>query len=273
MNLESFLRDYIEQNAYVTEDMAIRADMAGMKMYDEPLVAYADANDGIFDEFVTNPEILQCKCMHPAQWLPGAKTVVSVFFPLTEHVKKSNAADMSMPSDEWLQARYEGQNMIADCTRALVEHIKSMGYRAIAPCIDPRKWLSMGDEDNQSNAAFVPNWSERHAAFAAGLGTFGLSRGLITNKGIAGRFTSVITDWHHEPTKREYTGVYEYCSMCGKCIKNCPAVAISFESGKQHYPCKVFLDKVEQKSAPRYGCGKCQVAVPCQSGIPPRGAE
>lgn len=73
-------------------------------------------------------------------------------------------------------------------------------------------------------------WSERHAAYVCGLGTFGLSKGLITKKGIAGRFTSLITDLPLLADERAYTDVYEYCT--------------------------------------RYGCGLCQVRVPCEAGIP-----
>ncbi|MEX1376212.1 MAG: 4Fe-4S binding protein [Eubacteriales bacterium] len=268
MNIENFINEFVAKNTYITKENAANEAMIGLKMYDEPLVAYASAEDGIFHEYATKKEILQNKFMPPKEWLNEASTVISVFFPLSDEVKKSNAANMDMPSIEWLQARYEGQEMIVRCTKALVEYLQSSGYAAAAPCVDERKWLSMGDEEHQDNSYFVPNWSERHAAFAAGHGTFSLSRGLITKRGVAGRFTSVITNYFHAPTPREYTDIYEYCNKCGKCIANCPAGAISFEHGKQHYPCMLFLDKVEEMCSPRYGCGKCQVAVPCQNGIP-----
>ena len=60
-------------------------------------------------------------------------------------------------------------------------------------------------------------WSERHAAYVCGLRTFGLSKGLITKKGIAGRFTSLITDLPLLADERAYTDVYEYCTRCGAC--------------------------------------------------------
>lgn len=56
--------------------------------------------------------------------------------------------------------------------------------------------------------------------------------------------------------------------MCGACVKNCPVDAISLEEGKDHKICCDFLDITGKKFKPRYGCGKCQVSVPCQSSIP-----
>jgi epoxyqueuosine reductase QueG len=101
-----------------------------------------------------------------------------------------------------------------------------------------------------------------------GLGTFGLSKGLITSKGIAGRFGSIITSLYLPPNKREYEEIYEYCSMCGACVKKCPVNAISIEKGKNHIICSKFLNQTVEKYKPRYGCGKCQVGVPCESMIP-----
>lgn len=37
-----------------------------------------------------------------------------------------------------------------------------------------------------------------------GLGIFGLSKGLITSKGIAGRFGSIVTELQIIPNEREY---------------------------------------------------------------------
>jgi epoxyqueuosine reductase QueG len=101
-----------------------------------------------------------------------------------------------------------------------------------------------------------------------GLGTFGLSKGLITRKGIAGRFGSIITELYLSPDKRGYENIYEYCSMCGRCVKNCPVNAITIENGKNHIICSDFLDKTREKYSPRYGCGKCQINVPCEFIIP-----
>lgn len=119
-----------------------------------------------------------------------------------------------------------------------------------------------------SQAAFTSRWSERHAAYISGLGTFGLHKGLITERGTCGRFVSVLTDLPLPPTPRPYTGLYDYCTHCGACVRRCPVGAISQKAGKDHVACAYFVDWTMALYAPRYGCGKCQVGVPCQSRNP-----
>jgi epoxyqueuosine reductase len=71
-----------------------------------------------------------------------------------------------------------------------------------------------------------------------------------------------------KPSTRQYTSHNEYClfysqGTCNKCITRCPAEAITAE-GLDKSKCREYLDlhaKVE-------GCGLCQTAVPCESGIP-----
>lgn len=267
--IEKLIKEHTAEGVFdrISADEAIKEKYIGLKIFDEPLIGYASADDELFDEFVSREEILSCRFMHPKKWLPEAKTVVSVFFPFTDEVKNSNAADMAMPSDEWQHARYEGQKHLNNMTKHIRDGMIDAGYKCVAPAFDERFIGSYVDE-KKSNKDYGGNWSERHAAYVAGLGTFGLSKGLITKRGVAGRFLSVITNMEAVPTPRDYSGIYDYCNMCGICIRNCPANAISFEQGKQHVPCHAFLNSVLSKKRPRYGCGKCQVAVPCMNCAP-----
>lgn len=142
------------------------------------------------------------------------------------------------------------------------------------PALDERFELAIPTRDPQNkgknftNEDFGSNWSERHVAYACGQGTFSLSKGIITKKGVAGRFISIVTDYKHEPTERYYEGLYDNCNMCGACIPKCPPLAITLEEGKKHNPCARFVGWTGEKFAPRYGCGKCQVGVPCMNEIP-----
>lgn len=85
---------------------------------------------------------------------------------------------------------------------------------------------------------------------------------------MAGRIGSIITNLELEKTQRAYTAIYEYCTMCGACTKKCPVDAISIKTGKNHILCSDYVDQIEEKYKPRYGCGKCQVGIPCESQIP-----
>lgn len=88
-------------------------------------------------------------------------------------------------------------------------------------------------------------WSEQHAAYACGLGTFGLSRGLISEKGIAGRYASILVSERWQATERGCTGIDDYCIKCGVCAKNCPAQAISLENGKNNILCNAHVEKMK----------------------------
>jgi epoxyqueuosine reductase QueG len=253
---------------FVKKEIAFRPELAGMQIFDEPVFGYASADDDYFEE-AKKPGIIGPNYMTPKEWLPGAKTVISFFLPFTEQVRAANRENMAWPADEWLHARIEGQAFQDRICRFAEELLKKEGFSALAPMIDPR--IGRGNTpitDRADQNCYPSNWSERHAAYAAGLGTFGLSRGLISRKGVAGRYTSIITTASFEAGKRPYTGVYDYCNNCGACIRNCPAKAISTEKGKMHYPCSKFLNAVKEKHAPYYGCGKCQVKVPCEEKAP-----
>jgi len=241
----------------ISEKVALDISVVGMKIFEIPIFAFGAADDALFTKY-KEANIIGDPFLTPREWLPGAKTVISFFLPFTDRIKKANSKNNDWPADEWLQARHEGQHFLNELMCHIQKQICEAGYKCLAPSLDSRFSV-----DNKS----IPNWSERHAAYACGLGTFGLSKGLITEKGVCGRFGSVLTDLNIGITERRYTDIYEYCNMCGICIQNCPAKAIS-ENGKDSVLCAAFLDKVREKHSPRYGCGKCQVDVPCESCIP-----
>lgn len=243
-------------------------------IYDPPLVGFGDAHDGLFDKY-KKPAVIGPWHMSPDEWLPGAETVVSIFFPFSEDVRRSNRSG-DQPSYEWLYGRIEGQAYIAVFSGKLKELIENNGIAVCVPSIDARfRSFKRGEGlDGYSDArpdTYGSRWSERHAAYVCGLGTFGLSKGLITSRGIAGRFTSLIISDKITPDKRPYSGIYDYCPMCGACAKNCPAGAITIENGKDHILCEKWLNRTAEKYAPRYGCGKCQTGVPCENCIPVKG--
>ncbi|KJS19220.1 MAG: 4Fe-4S ferredoxin [Clostridiaceae bacterium BRH_c20a] len=269
--------EFIEtsEDNYIKKENAISDITVGMKIFEAPILAFGDAEDEYFTR-LKDPVAIGSHFKLPKEWLPQGKTVISYFLPFTETVKRGNSLEVIWPSQEWLHGRYEGQMLLNKLSLYLQRELINAGYQSIAPSQDEGFWSKRKPVEGLINEdyyepnllSFTSNWSERHVAFVCGLGTFGLSKGLITKKGLAGRFGSIVTELQLTPNAREYEDIYEYCSECGVCITQCPVNAISFENGKNHHICCEFVDETKIKYKPRYGCGKCQVSVPCESCIP-----
>lgn len=241
----------------------------GTVLYDTPLIGFAAASDEIFETY-KQKEVIGPRFLTPAEWLRTAKTVVSFFLPFSAAVRISNRADGTDPSAEWLYGRIEGQAFIGKFMAALKQMLEGKGIEVCVPSMDERFDVKFETTLTTERPDFraESRWSERHAAYACGLGTFGLSRGLISEKGMAGRYAGLIVSEEWTATGRGYMGIEDYCIKCGACARNCPVQAISLEYGKNNVLCNDHLEKMKKKYSPRYGCGKCQVGVPCEYEAP-----
>jgi epoxyqueuosine reductase QueG len=237
------------------------AELGLERIYELPLVGLAAASDPLYKE-LKNPEAIGPAHMSPEEWLPEAETVISYFLPFSIQIRQANHIP-GLPATEWLYGRIEGEACNTGLRQFLIDEIQKAGGKAIAPPLDTR--FSIINKRS--------NWSERHTAFIAGLGTFGLSKSLITIKGCAGRYGSIVTSLKMVPTPRPYQDPYQYCpgvteGACLACIPRCATGAIS-EQGKDVEACSSYLDNTIRPSfKPRYGCGKCQTAVPCEHALP-----
>jgi epoxyqueuosine reductase len=245
------------------------SDIGIEKIFEQPLVGVASAEDPLFKRF-KDPSIVGENHFLPSEWLPGAKSIISYFLPFSEEIRLANRK-VGLPAQEWLYGRIEGQQFNGFLSERIVDLIKSSKKgNAVAPAIDPRFEVS---------DSMVSNWSERHVAYVAGLGTFSLSRSLITEKGCAGRFGSIVSTRDFTMTKRKYNTPFEYCSFCGECIQRCPVRAIAIlsnekKAGMDRTKCRNYVDtKIRPRFKPRYGCGKCQTAVQCEHRIPVEGSK
>ena len=200
-------------------------------------------------------------------------TVIAYILPQTEAVKADNRKETNRPAERWARTRIFGEKFNTSLHQHLVRSFTDSGIDALAPTLAP------GWKVTQSpRYGFASFWSQRHAAHAAGLGTFGLCDGLITPKGKAMRVGSIIVRCQIPPTPRPYSDHREYClfyskGICKECIPRCPVGALS-EAGHDKATCRKFLSEVTAKFVKErfkfdgYGCGLCQTGVPCESGIP-----
>ena len=240
-----------------------------IKLFDAPVVSFASATDPFFDE-LKKPNVVGPNHLNPREWLPGAKTVISFFYPFTEEVRATNRQP-GLPSRIWLAAKAAGETFVHTTNYELTRFLAGSGATSIVPDHDPRyKMARYGDVS-------APNWSERHIGYVVGLGTFGLHKSLITAKGSAGRLGSIITIAELIPSGRAYKDKNAYCpyftdGSCDACVNRCPGHAVNKNGENQAVKCARYCkDEVVPSIAPviyRGGCGKCMNAVPCESGIP-----
>ncbi len=242
----------------------------GGAMFDSPLLAVAAADDPLFARLKA-PDAVGALHRSPREWLPDAERAVCFFFPLTGAVRAANRSSRAAAAPDWVSARMEGQRFLDDFFRALAAALELRGVRTCVPALSPalviRGGSALRGTAEDGDTVFAASWSERHAAFIAGLGTFGLSGGLITARGMAGRLGSILVSAPLAVTPRPYTGIYEYCARCLACARRCPAGAIT-AAHKDHALCRARLR--ETGVSPRLACGLCQTAVPCEAGIPAR---
>ena len=256
---------------YLSEDAALRPDLVGLRFFDAPILGVAAAGDPIFTQLQSD-EAVGPMFKRPEDWLASAKSVLSFFLPFDQRIITANLGNSAEIPPEWLHGRIEGQNALDAMIKAILQNLADAGYAALAPSMDPR--FSSGrkpdflSREGEELLGFTSAWSERHVAFACGLGTFGLSRCLITSRGAAGRFGSIVTDLPLDADTRPYSRYDEYCNLCGECVPRCPAGALDVQKGKNMAACSDFQQACRTNYAPRYGCGKCSVGVLCSTAIP-----
>jgi epoxyqueuosine reductase QueG len=270
MNIEEmvgFVLEFQENdpNNRISIEVAKNPDYIGRKIFEGAICGVAAADDPVIVSLKEN-KAANIDLIQPTEWLPGAKSVVSFFLPFARWIVEENQGG-DMPSDGWLHGRIEGQMAMNKINSALAEKLREEGHGAICPSLDPRL-KTYTKPEGEGMPAYTSNWSERHIAYAAGLGTFGLSHGIITELGTAGRLISLVTTLPLTPVPRPYTDLREYCSKCGACIRACPVKAISMDRPKDHAFCDEKLEEVKKEYAPYYGCGKCQSGMPCAYYIP-----
>ncbi|MCL1879611.1 MAG: 4Fe-4S binding protein [Actinomycetia bacterium] len=238
------------------------------QIYDtEPLIAYGSVDNQLLISLRDMPKV-HLQLTPPKEWLASAQTVIACFLPFDVTIPESNRS-RGYPSWPWLHGRIEGQAILAKLASALCEFLQDHGFEALYPAGELRFWENSAD---RRLPHFTSNWSERHVGYVCGLGTFGLSKGLITERGTAGRIFSIVTSWQAEPTLPDYHGPLEYCIQCGKCAKKCPVAAIHGPHEKDDHRCAKMLDRSKAKfPTPYYGCGKCQCGTPCERTNPARG--
>ncbi|MGC8660340.1 MAG: epoxyqueuosine reductase, partial [Desulfomonilaceae bacterium] len=203
------------------------------RAFDEILTGFSSGADPIYEDykdlvgpFHWTPSEIFSLTFPEVKTNPDQITVISWILPHREPTKADNRKESFYPSRRWVHARFPGEEFNNHIRRHVMEKLCEIGVKAVAPVLSPH-W-SM---EKSPKYGFASKWSERHAAYAAGLGTFGLCDGLITAKGKAHRVGSVVAGLFIPPCPRPYNDHHAYClffqdGSCNACRKRCPVGAI-----------------------------------------------
>jgi ferredoxin len=250
----------------------------------EPLLGYAAGTDALWEAYKEHvgpfhytPLELYSKTFPGASVEASELSVISWVLPQTGATKADNRAQTVYPAERWARSRIMGEAFNNSLRAHLVEVLAQAGVQSVAPMLSP-----LFESRSSKRFVYASTWSERHAAYAAGLGTFGICDGLITPRGKAMRVGSVIARLKVPPTPRPYADddhqaycLYYSQGLCGQCIPRCPVGALSKKGGHDKKKCREHLTATREHVRNEYGfegygCGLCQTGVPCESKIPTR---
>jgi epoxyqueuosine reductase len=267
-------------------------DFPATAIFGRPIMGVVRGQDKIFEDF---RRVVAPRHIRPADFLrkqfPALDgrapiRVVSWAFPFSREILNSNRG-REWPSELYSVARNNGAALIHDTIGEIVRILQSHGFASAAPAQTDEY-----DAFRSPGFTFSSTWSERHVAYAAGLGRFGLNGCLITPLGTNVRFASLVTCLPLEVRPEKKPDYRSPCledggKNCGRCLERCPVQAIS-RSGLDKSKCydrrqairRKFLTDYSQKFGLRpspivkngwrepglsLGCALCMAAVPCES--------
>ncbi len=294
VELEQFLKDFFASS----ELNRLHENYGGGRIFNKPLLGVSGGDDPIFEKF---KEVVASEHLTPLElWRACGKEkvsasnlrIITIVFPYVEKIRSESKdfiefPNVKLPAEIYSVGRNYANEFKKETCRQTIEFFKKSGFNAIAAMVSEVFSIF-------TKGRFYSNWSERHIAFAAGLGTFSLSEALITEVGCNLRLASIITDAPLDITPRKNDDHHANClyyakGTCRKCEKNCPAHAIS-ENGHDKKKCFIYGQKIERKfrsrigsilkphfryingewkeQRPPVGCAFCQFDVPCMDKNP-----
>jgi epoxyqueuosine reductase len=296
--MNSEIIQFLEQFFADSKLNRLPENYGGGRIFSSPLIGVANGNDPIFKRFkeVVGPEHLTPIEM----WISNDKgklndanlRIISIIFPFVEKIRKeaqnpTKLSNFLLPAEIYSVGRNYANTFKQKTCEATIQFLEGKGFNAVAPMLSDKFTILVKEK-------FYSNWSERHIAFATGLGTFSLHEGLITEVGCNVRLASIITNAPLEITSRKSDDPYTNClyyaeGNCRKCEEKCPANAIT-EKGHDKVRCHYYCEKVQRKMIKRIGsilkphsrhvngklrppsfpvgCAFCQFDVPCMDKNP-----
>ncbi|WP_346865807.1 4Fe-4S binding protein [Methanocalculus sp. MSAO_Arc2] len=214
-----------------------------------PLLGIADAGR------YNNPdyEHLVPLMYRPEAIIPGTRSVIVIGLPV--HLP---AIDSS-PSILYRESYRTVNTLLDQYTYRIANLLNGMGFPSVPI---PRDGYGSIEVLLKKPVTF---FSHRHAAYFAGLGTFGINNMLLTPEfGPRVRFGSVFSSLEVEPDQVMAT---DLCTRCMECQKHCPVGAVSSEDYPKGKTSTMACAKYSAALNKRYAspCGICIKVCPVGS--------
>ena len=235
--------------------LAYEKDNQMGQMWKEPIIEIISANN---ESLKTLKEAVSAEHCMPRDILPDAKSIICFFIPFQDSVVHGNN-DGTMASKEWAMMYVKTNDLIKVIGDQIELFMEQHGY----------KTGKIPATHNFNTEKLISNWSHRHIAYIAGMGTFGKNNMLITKNGCCGRLGSVIINYEFAEYKT-ISVTTEKClskagKVCGICQKKCVINAYENENFDRHKCYAQCLKNSEYHEAVGLAdvCGKCLVGLPC----------
>jgi epoxyqueuosine reductase len=221
-----------------------------------PVVGFADVSLWDSNPLVSSTVLSERR---PSAIMPGCRTAIVIGIPV------QYAVVATAPSVYYSELYKLVNGMLDRSAQRLVMELEMEGHSAV---FIPRDGYQGIQGLMKDPTAF---FSHKHAAYLAGLGTFGVNNTILTERyGPRIRFTTVLTDTEF-PSGRPMEK--QLCIKCMRCKRECPQSAI----GNEIYPasridkqrCVARSFELSQKGISP--CGRCIVVCPVGNdrGEPP----
>lgn len=184
--------------------------------------AVRDANPAVHGAFV--PEIIddRTRLRRPADFLPGARSVIMIGTHFNDEVVRNVALDRSQQIGCYGFLEFQVPNEIRFAAIELGHLLQSMGYRYFIT----DNLLGIGSRTDTARGQYADMRSNALEAVAAGLGELGEHGALLTAEhGPHQRMIAIVTD--AEIPANELKSIPKICIHCHECRNRCMAAAFT----------------------------------------------
>lgn len=214
--INTLITDYV-RNYHLKNDIATK--------WGTPLVGYANANHPYIQNL---PKLISASHDLPQNILDNPKIILVYYIPFTKELARTNRNEQQLSSPDWARAYEETNKMFTKLNSYLIQVLSEYGYNA----------ATSSKASTYDRLNLISDWSYRHLAYVAGLGTFGLNNMLITKYGCCGRYNAIVTNLDIEADRPLTTELclFKKNGTCGVCITKCPAKALKInDTGELTY--------------------------------------